>query len=131
MVSLAAVFWTDPEGVNRLYKSHPFKGSVRSVPLCQLLRVYTLRFRLDMVDIFPQASDPKLERTTNSRSPHSQKCKINEVISQTHKIYHFQNCGTLYMDSFNTQGVSFENCGNNVQQVTCSLSFSSHSCFFI
>ena len=91
--------------------------------------LYTLSVRLDMVDnntvivdMSSQAADPRLEKTTNSRSPDIQ--EINEDIRQIHKIY-FQNCGTVYMpvDSFNARGVRTENCGNNVPQVTCLLSF--------
>ena len=69
----------------------------------------------------PQAADPKVEKKTNSRSPDIQ--EINEDICQTHKIYQFQNCGTVYMDSLNARGVRMDNCGNNVPQVTCSLFF--------
>ena len=79
-----------------------------------------------IVDRSPQAADPKSEKTTtrNSRSPDVQ--GINEDVRQTHKIYHFQNCGTVYMpvDSYNARGVIMENCGNDVPQVTCSLLFS-------
>ena len=79
-----------------------------------------------MVDRCSQAANPRLEKTTYSRSPQMQKSdvqEINEDIPQTHKIYHFQNCGTVYMDSFNARGVRMKNCGNNVPQVTCSLFF--------
>ena len=112
----------------RLYKSPSFQGFS---PFVQLL--YTLPAKLDMpvvernisiVDSSPQAANPRLEKTMNSRSPDIQ--EINEDIRQTHKIYyHFQNCGTVYMpvNSFNARGVRMENCGNNVPQVTCSLSF--------
>jgi hypothetical protein len=77
-----------------------------------------------IVDRTPQAADHKLEKTTHSKSPQTQKSdiqEINEDIHQTHKIYHFQNCGTVYMDSNNARGVRMENCGNNVPQVTCSF----------
>ena len=84
-----------------------------------------------IVDRSLQAADPRLEKTTDSRSPQTQKCnniqEINEDNHQTHKIYHFENCGTVYMDSFNTHSVKMENCGNNTPKVTCSsflLSFS-------
>ena len=67
--------------------------------------------------------DPSLEKTTNSRSPDIE--EISEDIRQTQNIYHFQNCGTVCMsvDSFNARGVSMENCGNNIPQVTCSYSY--------
>ena len=78
-----------------------------------------------MVDRSPQTSGPSLEKTANSPSPEIQ--EINEDIRQAHKIYHFQNCGTVYIDSFNARGVRMENCGNNVPQVTCSLAFFSFS----
>ena len=75
-----------------------------------------------------QAADPRLEKTTNFRSQAPDIQEVNEDIHQTHKIYNFkfQNCGTVYMpvDSFNARGVRMDNCGNNVPQVTCSLSFS-------
>ena len=83
-----------------------------------------------IVDRSSQAADPRLEKTTNSRSLDIQ--EINEDIHQTHKIY-LQNCGTVYMpltvDSFNARGVRMENCGNNVPQVTCLLSFHPHFLF--
>ena len=69
----------------------------------------------------PQAADLRVEKTTKPRSPDIQ--EINEDIRQTHKIYQFQNCGIVYMDSLNARGVSIENSGNNVPQVTCSFSF--------
>ena len=77
-----------------------------------------------IVDRSPQAADLslRLEKTTNPQSPDIQ--EIKKDIRQTHKIYHFQNCGAVYMDSFNAHGVRMENCGNNVPQVSCSLSFS-------
>jgi hypothetical protein len=114
------------------FKAHPFKGSVTFSPFVQLL--YVLPVGLDMVgrnflifDRSPQAADPKSEKS--SRSPQTQKCQeINEDNGQTHKIYQIQNCGTMYMDSFNACGVRMENCGNHVPQVTCSLSFSPHFC---
>ena len=113
-------------------KSPSFQGFR---PFVQLL--YTLPVRLDMierniliVDGSPQleAVDPRLEKTLNSRSPDVQ--EINEDIRQSHKIYHIQNCGTVYMpvDSFNARGVRMENCGNNVPQITCSLYFSPPFC---
>ena len=69
----------------------------------------------------PQAADLRIEKTTNPRSPDIQ--EINEDFRQTHKIYQFQNCGIVYMDSLNARGVRMENCDNNVPQVTCSLFF--------
>lgn len=74
-----------------------------------------------------QVADPRLDK--NSRSPQMQECQeMNEDNRQTHKIYQIQNCGIVYMDSFNACGVRMENCGNHVPQVTCSLSFSPHFC---
>ena len=71
-----------------------------------------------------QAADPKVEKTINTRPPPSPVQKsglqeINEDHLQTHKIYQFQNCGIVNMDSFNARGVRMENCGNIVPQVTC------------
>ena len=71
--------------------------------------------------ISPQAADPRVEKKPNPRSPDIQ--EINEDICQIHKIYQFQNCGTVYMDSLNARGVRMDNCGNNVPQVTCSSFF--------
>ena len=74
----------------------------------------------------PAAAD-RLGETMNSGSPQTQKSDIQEVnedIHQTHKLYHFQNCGTVYMDSLNARGVRMENCGNHVPQFTCSWFFS-------
>ena len=92
----------------------------------------TLPFGLDMVgnntlidDKRPQApaAADRLGKTIDSGSPQTQKCDIqdvNEDIRQIHKLYHFQNCGIVYMDSFNARGVRMENCGNHVPQVVCS-----------
>ena len=68
-------------------------------------------------------NDPRLEKTTNSRSPDIE--EMNEDFSQPHNIYLIQNCGSVCMsvDSFNAQGVRMENCNNNVPHVTCSFSF--------
>ena len=79
---------------------------------------------IDSDDRTPQAVETRLEKTTNSRSPQTQKSNIQEInrdVRQTGKIYHFQNCGAVYMDSFNARGVRMENCGNNIPQFTCSL----------
>ena len=70
-----------------------------------------------IVDRSPQAADFMLEKTTDSRSPGTQKCdiqEINEDNRQTHKIYH---CGTvnMNMNSFNARGIRMENCGNKVR----------------
>ena len=88
-----------------------------------------------VVDRSPQAARayPRFkldsENPTISQSPETQKCNIQDINEdncrcQIHKIYHFQNCGPVYIDSFNAHGVKMENCGNSVPQVTCSLSFS-------
>ena len=107
------------------FKSPSFQrfSNVRS--LCASHSIVTHWYQSDKLDMVDrntvsvdrslQAADPRLKKKKKSRS------------RQT--LYHFQNCGTVYMDSFNTQGVSIENCGNNVPQVTCSLSFYFHSCF--
>ena len=68
--------------------------------------------------------DPRLKKTPRSPGSASDTQDINEDIRQTHKIYHFQNCGTVSVDSFNARGVTMENCGNTIPQVTCSSSFS-------
>ena len=106
----------------------------RFSPFVQLLTLQSVG--LDMVnsntvivDRSPQAADPSLNRATNSRSPDIQEINKDSDNRQTHPIYHFQNCGTVYMpvDSFNARGVRMENCGNNVPQITCSLFSSSFS----
>ena len=80
-----------------------------------------------IVEKSPQAANPSLEKTKNSGSPDSDIHwqDINEDVRHIHKIYNFQNCGTVYMpvDSFNARGVRMENCGNNIPQITCSLFF--------
>ena len=81
---------------------------------------YSLRYTVDSP---PPDPTGRPERTRNS--PDIQ--EINEDIRQTHKIYHFQNCGTVSVDSFNARGVRTENCGNNIPRVTCSFSFLSFS----
>ena len=106
------------------------------------LKAFQSLYTLDKLDMgerdtiigegIPQTADHGLKNTMHSRSSQTQKPyiqEINEDIRQTHKTYHFQNCGTVYMDSFNARGVRMENCGNNVPQVTCTLSSSSHLCF--
>jgi hypothetical protein len=82
---------------------------------------------MDMVDtlIVPQAADPRVE----TRPRPEQKCELVQEINDSEdnrrnqKIYQFQNCGAVYMDSHNAHGVRIENCGNIVPQFTCSLSF--------
>jgi hypothetical protein len=83
-----------------------------------------------IVDSDPQAASHRLERTTPFRSPHTQSVtqrsdiqETNEDICQTDRIYHFQNCGTVNIDSFNARGVRMKNCGNNLPQVTCLFIF--------
>ena len=110
---------------------HPLKSSIT-------LSSYSASYQSDwifnrntiIVNNSPQATNPTLEMTTNppSQTQKSDTQEINEDIRQTHKIYHFENCGTVYLDSLNTRGVRIENCGNNVPQVICSLSFSPHCC---
>jgi hypothetical protein len=104
-------------------------------PFVQLLTRLNLPVGLDtverkavIVDMSPQAVDPRLEKTTGTRAPPSpsqtQKRNIKEVNEdnrQTHNIYHIKNCGTVYVDSLNAHDVRMENCGNNVPNVTCSF----------
>ncbi|KAF8809330.1 hypothetical protein BYT27DRAFT_7210295 [Phlegmacium glaucopus] len=56
------------------------------------------------------ATDPKLETTTNSPQLNYD---VDENGRQIHKIYHFHNFGTVYMDSLNSHSVTMENCANN------------------
>ncbi|KAF8811973.1 hypothetical protein BYT27DRAFT_7252301 [Phlegmacium glaucopus] len=38
---------------------------------------------------------------------------------QIHKIYHFHNCGTVYVDALNSHSITMENCdNNNIRRVT-------------
>ena len=77
-----------------------------------------------IVDLSPQAVDRRLEKITDSHSPETQKRNIQEIDEDKRlirKIYHFKNCGTVYMDSLNAHDVRVKNCGNNVPNVTCSL----------
>ena len=117
-------------------KSPTLQGFSLSVQW-QLLSGYALQGRMDrdkvIVDFSPQAADPLLEKITGSRSPETQKCNIQEIEEGkriTRKIFHFENCGTVYMDSLNAHNVKIKNCGNNVPNVTCLLflSFSPHFC---
>ena len=95
--------------------------------------LFTQPFGLDMVgnninntliddsDMPPPGASDRLGKTMDSGSPLTQKYdvqEVNEDIRQTQ--YHFQNCGTVYMDSYNARGVRMENCGNHVPQVICS-----------
>ena len=89
-----------------------------------------------IVNRSPQTAE-RFEKTSNlnSQSPQMQKCAsdFQEIDDsedtgnhhQTRTIYQIQNCGTVYMDSFNVHGVRMENCSNNFPQVTCSLFFPS------
>ena len=84
----------------RLLENLSFQGLSLIVQL-----LFTLPVGLDMVgkntlinDRPPPAAADRLRKTMNSGSPQTQKSE-NEDISQTHKRYHFQNCGTVYMDS--------------------------------
>ena len=104
----------------------------------QLLSGYALQGRMDrdkvIVDFSPQAADPLLEKITGSRSPETQKCNIQEIDEGkriTRKIFHFENCGTVYMDSLNAHNVKIKNCGNNVPNVTCSLFYLSPLTFVL
>ncbi|KAF8809346.1 hypothetical protein BYT27DRAFT_7188047 [Phlegmacium glaucopus] len=64
------------------------------------------------------ATDLRSEKTANSP-------QLNYDIGEDrdgrriYKIYQFPNCRTVYMDSFNSQSVTMENCANNnVRRVT-------------
>ncbi|KAF8809332.1 hypothetical protein BYT27DRAFT_6529201 [Phlegmacium glaucopus] len=59
----------------------------------------------------PPATNPRLEKTSNCpRLNHD----IDEDRHKIHKIYHFHNCGTVYMDSLNSHSVTMDNCANNI-----------------
>ena len=110
------------------WKTYPsFQGFSLIVQLLFTLPVGLVVGKNTLIDDRPPpAAADRLGKTMNSGSPQSQKSDIqeeNEDISQTHKRYHFQNCGTVYMDSRN---VRMENCGNHIPQVT-----SSYLIFFV
>ena len=78
-----------------------------------------------IVDKSPQAADPRLEETANTRSPQTQKCDIkdiNEDNRQTHKTYCFQNCANVYIKPFNVHGFR-KKIYADIVRVTCSLIF--------
>ncbi|KAF8816706.1 hypothetical protein BYT27DRAFT_7181575 [Phlegmacium glaucopus] len=63
------------------------------------------------------ATDPRLEKTTNSPQLTSDVDENGLQIQKIQKIYHFH--GTVYMDSLNSHSVAMENCANNnVRRVT-------------
>ena len=113
------------------------KSTALSSSFPQLFPISTLHLRnimdtvdsdrntvIDWDDRTRHAAETRLEKTTNSQSSQTQKSNIQEInrdVRQTDKIYHFQNCGTVYVGSFNARGVRMENCGNNIPQFTCSL----------
>ena len=100
------------------WKTYPFKGLVSLSSYSSPYQSVGKNTLID--DRPPPAAADRLGKTMNSGSPQSQKSDIqeeNEDFSQTHKKYHFQNCGTVYMDSRN---VRMENCGNHIPQVTSS-----------
>ena len=107
---------------SHVFKAHPFQVQFLFPATLQPVGIDMVVSNTVIVDRSPQAADPSLNRTTNTRSPDIQEL-LNEDNPQTRKIYYFQNCGTVYMpvDSFNARGVRMENCGNNVPQVNCSL----------
>ena len=91
-------------------------------------------------DESPQATGPRSDNTTNFQPTQTRMQKyeiqeINEDNRQTHKIYHFQNCGTVNfnMDSFNTRTITMENCGNKVppQVNICPSFYFSHFCPYV
>ncbi|KAF8811980.1 hypothetical protein BYT27DRAFT_6433619 [Phlegmacium glaucopus] len=73
------------------------------------------------------ATDPRLDKTANS--PQSN-YDVDEDGREIHKIYHFHNCGTVYVDARSSHRVTMENCANsNVRRVTCSSFPLSHFVF--
>ena len=117
---------------SHVFKAHPFQVQFLFPATLQPVGIDMVVSNTVIVDRSPQAADPSLNRTTNTRSPDIQEL-LNEDNPQTRKIYYFQNCGTVYMpvDSFNARGVRMENCGNNVPQVNCSLFIFSFSFLMI
>ena len=114
-------------GKMKIYKSETTAHSVQYLQLsprhstCWIILHMADRNTL-IVDRSPlHAADPT---NFESRSPPMQKSHdIQEIYEEeTHRIYHFQNCGAVYINSCNAHGVRMENCSNNVPQVTtCSL----------
>jgi hypothetical protein len=131
---------------NHVYKASKkpilSKFKVQSLRVCPATLHSTSQTAIDRNTVIvdrpggsPQAADPRFKKTMNSQSEspsQTQKCNIQAINDsehednrQTHKTYHFENCGIVYMDSFNAHGVRMKNCGNlnNVSQVTCCFFF--------
>ncbi|KAF8811968.1 hypothetical protein BYT27DRAFT_7208042 [Phlegmacium glaucopus] len=70
-------------------------------------------------------ADPRLEKIMNS--PQMQSAAIQAKDEDVHRSppIHFQNCGIVYLNSFNTRGIAMEDCGNHVSQVTLGHAISS------
>ncbi|KAF8801469.1 hypothetical protein BYT27DRAFT_7341959 [Phlegmacium glaucopus] len=64
-------------------------------------------------------ADQRLEKTTNSPQMQSAdiQATLDEDVRQSPPI-HFQNHGTVYLNSFNTHSITMEDCANHVPQVT-------------
>ncbi|KAF8811947.1 hypothetical protein BYT27DRAFT_6433206 [Phlegmacium glaucopus] len=63
-------------------------------------------------------ADQRLEKTTNSPQMQSVDIRaMDEVVRQSPPI-HFQNCGIVYLNSFNTHSIDMQDCANHVPQVT-------------
>ncbi|KAF8811976.1 hypothetical protein BYT27DRAFT_7275575 [Phlegmacium glaucopus] len=61
----------------------------------------------------PPATGPRLENSPQSNYD------IDEDGREIHKIYHFHNCRTVYVDARSSHSVAMENCANNnVRRVT-------------
>ncbi|KAF8811985.1 hypothetical protein BYT27DRAFT_7335953 [Phlegmacium glaucopus] len=71
------------------------------------------------------ATDPRLDKTINSPQLDHDTDEDGRQIYDTddgrqiHKIYHFHNCGPVYVDARSSHRVRMENCANsNVRRVT-------------
>ncbi|KAF8799713.1 hypothetical protein BYT27DRAFT_7200939 [Phlegmacium glaucopus] len=64
-------------------------------------------------------ADQRSEKTTNSPQMQSAdiQATLGEDVPQSPPI-HFQNCGIVYLNSFNTRSITMEDCANHVPQIT-------------
>jgi len=72
---------------------------------------------LDPIIIDQPSANPRLETQTKNGNIQ----ETGEDNHQVHKIYHFHNCGVVYLDSHNTRNIAMEHCGNNVPQIAYHL----------
>ena len=83
---------------------------------------------VDAIGILNQSDDPTLDKMNYPQAQNGDIQGTDDDNHQTHKTYHFHNCGMVYLDSFNTRRVTMEDCGN---QVTCVSFFFPHLFFIL